>query len=225
MKQRHGRIDALDGLRGIAAVCVAFFYHLQNFGFVPPLQVWFLHARVLQWLQLYGSLGAHLFYSLSGFIFGTLYAAAISNGDVKPKEFFVFRLSRLYPLHIITMALAGICSWTGYLFVSGIPIPGSNDVYHLFLQLFFMQDVGIERSFSFNSPSGTISAELLCYLAFFLICEKFPRDRELLFFVAMMVGISLMKINPPYLPFFNDRIAVAFAAFFGGCLISSAEAK
>ena len=53
----------------------------------------------------HGMYAVPLFFVLSGFVFFHLYAEAVRTGGVVAYEFFVLRLSRLYPLHVATLLL------------------------------------------------------------------------------------------------------------------------
>jgi peptidoglycan/LPS O-acetylase OafA/YrhL len=50
-----------------------------------------------------GECGVWIFWCISGFIFSWKYRDTISGRSVGGRTFFVFRLSRLYPLHLVTL--------------------------------------------------------------------------------------------------------------------------
>jgi peptidoglycan/LPS O-acetylase OafA/YrhL len=222
VKQDAHRIDAIDGLRGLAAVSVAFIFHWQNFKGAVPLQVWFLSPRVLQWLQLYGWLGVDLFFLLSGFIFAHKYAASIADHRIGGREFFIRRLSRLYPLHLATLAAAALISWSMFVTIKGFPIYLWNDLYHMFLNVVFAQYLGLQFGYSFNGPAWSLSLEAVCYAVFFFVCQNATRNRDLMFVALVFIGASLLKINPPEMPLLSQSLGRAFIGFFAGCLICSA---
>ena len=66
------RLARLDGLRGIAAVVVAFAYHPRVL-FAPELFT--SHGPVLSWLSHWGWTFVDLFFLLSGFILSYVYLA------------------------------------------------------------------------------------------------------------------------------------------------------
>jgi peptidoglycan/LPS O-acetylase OafA/YrhL len=55
-----------------------------------------------------GEYGVWVFWCISGFIFFWKYRDAIHDRSMHGWTFFVFRLSRLYPLHLVTLALVAI---------------------------------------------------------------------------------------------------------------------
>lgn len=91
------RLTCLDGLRGLACCCVAFFWHYQHF---TPNH--FPFSYLAYWPYHYGWIAVEFFFLLSGFIFFYKYSNLISNNAISFKKFFILRFSRLYPLHFVT---------------------------------------------------------------------------------------------------------------------------
>lgn len=175
--ERGGRFYSLDVLRGVAALTVVFF-HWRHFFYEgttgsmePARQPFFawLHP-----LYMKGWLAVDLFFALSGFIFYFFYAGRVAAGEIRPREFFILRFSRLYPLHFATLlaVAAGQLAFqaqNGSYFVNG-----GNDAYHFALHLLFASSWGFERSLSFNAPVWSVSVEVLLYAAFFVLCRLLP---------------------------------------------------
>jgi peptidoglycan/LPS O-acetylase OafA/YrhL len=168
------RLYSLDALRGIAALAVVF-WHWQHFfytGPVPPHRFARDQQPFYSLFRLcydHGDQAVDLFFSLSGFIFFWLYARAIADRTVRPRRFFVLRFSRLYPLHSVTLlvVLLGQMAFEGihgnsfvYLF---------NDAGHFALNVLFLQSVGLERGYSFNGPTWSVSVEVMLYALFFAV--------------------------------------------------------
>jgi peptidoglycan/LPS O-acetylase OafA/YrhL len=124
------RFDALDGLRGIAALSV----------------VWLHSGRYADgWVSPIANLSVDLFFVLSGFVLAFAYEQAFRDG-LSPWKFMVQRLIRLYPLYIlgITMGMAvavlnihvgggGFTVWTWDRFFHALPwailmLPAPDDV-------------------------------------------------------------------------------------------------
>jgi peptidoglycan/LPS O-acetylase OafA/YrhL len=116
-------------------------------------------------------LGYHavdLFFCLSGFIFFWLYSEKIKSKHTPAKEFTIFRFSRLYPLHLVTLiavALGQMMMW--HTFGSWF-VCGNNSIKHFISQLFFASAV---FGPSFNAPTWSVSVEVILYGAFFLVCR------------------------------------------------------
>ena len=77
------RYDALDGLRGLAALFVVIHHALSPFGIEKQ---WVPHAQ----------LAVDFFFGLSGFVIGAAYEARLGAG-MTTRHFLVLRLVRLYP--------------------------------------------------------------------------------------------------------------------------------
>lgn len=82
---------SLDGLRGIAALLVAFY-----------------HWNVFHWMfSFYGYMAVDLFFVLSGFILAHRYLYACSIA--KESDFLVARFARLYPMHLFALFFLLLC--------------------------------------------------------------------------------------------------------------------
>lgn len=209
------RFHSLDVLRGIAALAVVF-WHWQHFYFVGtqpmpirleelPLSVVLAPLYTSRWLAL------DLFFSLSGFVFFWLYADKVARGAISFRDFFVLRLSRLYPLHLATlMVVAAGQGW--FVTRTGGPfVYGYNDAWHFVLNLFMAPSWGLEKGFSFNGPFWSVSVEMLLYLGFFLLCRRLPIRAPLLLGLS---AAGFIFIVPLYLP-----VGRGIGSFFlGGCM-------
>lgn len=214
------RILALDTLRGLGAISVAFFYHYQHFGGDP----FFFSFPIFSQLKNYGDLGVDLFFLLSGFIFAHTYLEPISKGTVLGQEFFVLRVSRLAPLHYLTALITGILAWGYFLSFGKWALYASNDAYHLVLNFLFIHYIGIQQAFSFNAPSWSLSQEVFCYVLFFVVARHAPRYFAVLCLAFVVLGLYLVIKNPTGILFFSHSTGRALAGFFGGCLLSLVSA-
>jgi peptidoglycan/LPS O-acetylase OafA/YrhL len=86
------RFIALDSLRGLAAVCIVF-YHMGDFGWIAGFTL-FRSGWML----------VDFFFVLSGFVIAASYGARLARGYPRG-GFLLVRLGRVYPLHIVTVAL------------------------------------------------------------------------------------------------------------------------
>jgi len=92
------RFDALDGLRGLAAVLVVLHHALSPFGLE---KLWVAHAQ----------LAVDFFFGLSGFVIGAAYEQRLRHG-MGTGAFMLQRLLRLYPL-MLTGLLFGLVVQAG----------------------------------------------------------------------------------------------------------------
>ena len=120
----------------------------------------------------YGQYGVQVFWGISGYIFFWKYGAAIHARAVAAREFFWLRFSRLYPLHIATLA-AVIGLQGGHRHLAGYDFIYPTDDAGLFVAPAVPGDrLGPAiAQFSFNGPIWSISAEVAVYAGFFaLLC-------------------------------------------------------
>ncbi len=216
------RFYSLDVLRGIAALSVVF-WHWQNFFFLGtkpvPSPVWRLPLAEWGLFVLYskGWLAVDLFFSISGFIFFWLYSRRVAEGTISPGRFALLRFSRLYPLHFATLLIVAIgqlwlMSAGGSYFVFQ-----NNDSKHFLLNLFFASSWGMERGYSFNGPSWSVSVEVLLYALFFICCRLLPVRAIVL---ALISAAGFFVVQKYYSP-----IGRGIGSFFlGGCVFLAYQA-
>jgi peptidoglycan/LPS O-acetylase OafA/YrhL len=115
-----------------------------------------------------GGLAVQIFWAISGFIFFWKYAGPIYEGGVSAYNFFILRMSRLYPLHIVTLLLVLVLQ---LIYRRSHPAPfiyPHDDLPHFILHLFFASNwLGRELP-SFNGPIWSVSIEVLAYAVFFV---------------------------------------------------------
>lgn len=209
------RFCSLDVLRGVAALSVVL-WHWQHFFFVGTERGYVNASNLplfamLQPLYTKGWMAVDLFFCLSGFIFYWLYSERISKRSISIGRFALYRFSRLYPLHLLTLVLVGFGqSWLIYNKSHFFVYP-NNDTRHFFLNTFFMSSWGFEAGYSFNGPIWSVSVEVLLYSIFFAMCRLLP-VRSVVLAVFSFVGFTI--IHKHYAP-----IGRGIGSFFlGGCL-------
>ena len=170
---RGNKLLGLEVLRFLTAFAILVF-HYQHFSYVADKPVGLVEERLpfYGWLHVFYDVGNHgvwVFWCISGFIFFWKYRDAIADRSIGGGAFFVLRLSRLYPLHFVTLLLVAILqpiyfNLSGHFFVYQ-----DNDVRHLLMQLFMASNWGFQNGLSFNGPIWSISIEVLVYAFFFLM--------------------------------------------------------
>lgn len=212
------RLKALDSLRGLASLGIAFFWHYKLFNFQllgvhPELQPGF---KVFEWFYLCGWNLVDFFFILSGFVFMHVYSEKIARNGVREKDFFILRLSRLYPLHIIALLIAAFVQYFRLLNGMEFHATGNNDLYHLILNVLFMQSGFFQSGESFNGPSWTLSCEMIAYILFFYILTK-SRKPILMFIICILTGFTILQMRLE-IPLFNPQTAKMLTGFFIGCV-------
>ncbi len=172
------RYQGLDSLRGIAAMMVVFFHvnwdnHLTGF-------------RLFRQSFLF----VDLFFILSGFIIATVYGQNIrTSADVG--KFMIRRFFRLYPLHMATLLFMVAMETSKYLAASQGLAPNSDlfafqrTVPAIFINVAFLQGAGLLDTLSWNTPSWSISCEMIAYAAFAIMAAAGFIKRRLFW---LMIG-------------------------------------
>jgi peptidoglycan/LPS O-acetylase OafA/YrhL len=200
------KLLGLELLRFVAAFAVLI-WHYQHFAYVADKPV----GLVRDSLPLYGLLqpfyevgkyGVWLFWCVSGFIFFWKYRDLIHNRSISGWKFFVFRLSRLYPLHLATLSLVAILQpiyfhLNGYFFVYL-----DNDLRQFLLQLFMASNWSFHSTLSFNGPIWSISVEVLVYVAFFLILRFVTKSALLNVAIIIIACVNAAEAVSICLAFF-----------------------
>ena len=212
---KDNRLDYIDGLRGIGAFVIAFFWHYQHFDgpLISPFKGLFTV------FYNYGYLFVELFFILSGYSMLLSYYKRIKEG-LSFKDFLFRRFKRIYPLFLLTTLIVTLLQYfhinkTGTTFVYP-----NYDIYHFVLNVFLLQNGLIETKWSFNSPSWCISILMVYYVLFYLIVKYTKNKKQLtiisLLFVILGNLILLLKLNYPVL---NSLMARGMIGFFMGILI------
>ncbi|MDP3907831.1 acyltransferase [Novosphingobium sp.] len=151
---RH--LDALTGIRGIAAWAVVLYHiRLSLAGLLP--------APVIDWLAR-GYLAVDLFFILSGFVIWYNYAPRLRQGGAAETRLFLWRrFARVWPLH--AFILTGFCAFAALLLVTGRDA-GGYPLAELPLHFALAQNWGLTGELTWNHPAWSISTELAAYLLF-----------------------------------------------------------
>lgn len=159
----------IDAMRGFAAVSVLI-WHYQHFYYpsagVGPTPDFRTSQPLYDWLwpfYLHGGDAVPFFWMLSGFIFAARYLGETTSGW----SYFVNRFSRLYPLHLLTLLIVAVLQYLSFRIVGHHQIYLFNDLFHFILNVLFIQHWGLQKGFSFNAPSWSVSVEVAIYILFF----------------------------------------------------------
>jgi peptidoglycan/LPS O-acetylase OafA/YrhL len=171
---RSERFYSVDALRTVAALAVVLAHwpqHFFSFGrFAQPPTA----APFYRWLSvfyMYGPSAVTFFYCLSGFIFFWLYADAVHAGRMSFRRYSLLRASRLYPLHIVTLAALLPLTLIGHSLYASDFVYHNGDLFHFVLNMGFAQHWGFEKGLSWNGPSWSLSVEIALYFVFFWTCR------------------------------------------------------
>lgn len=216
------RFYLLDIMRGLASLAIVV-WHYQNFFFLSPGALAPGFERSTQ--PFYGILAlgyeqgwraVQVFFVLSGFVFFHQYSEAIRKGAVGAGRFFVYRFSRLYPLHFATLLFVAAGQFISRLVDGQDIVYPCNDWPHFALNLLFAVDwmPGRWRCNSFNAPVWSVSIEILLYITFFAFAHMLPRPwigQFVMTMVAVLAGIVIAVFG-------TQHLGEPIFCFYAGCL-------
>ncbi|MCA1660714.1 MAG: acyltransferase [Novosphingobium sp.] len=165
---RTARLDALSGLRGIAAWLVVLYHVRLSLTEIVPAEILAVLGK--------GYLAVDVFFVLSGFVIWLNYADSVATGGWSAIGRYLWRrLARVWPLHAIVLAafvaLALLLHATGR---DASAYPFSELPLHLLM----VQNWGFTSALTWNDPAWSISTEFAAYLAFPLLAltaARLPR--------------------------------------------------
>ena len=218
MNNKFERLYLLDFARAIAASCVVLLHYQhfyssdynQQLNFVKNLQPFY---NILEIFYEFGTVAVQFFFILSGFIFFMFYRERILEGVINFKNFIILRLTRLYPLHLLTLILVLAIqffykeSYSEYFFYQ------SNDLENFIAHFLLIQEWGlIGETASYNGPSWSISVEFFLYIIFFLISIFFIKN----IFQSLITIIFSLLIYFFLQPVLNNLILGLLLFYIGG---------
>ena len=190
---------ATNLLRGLSALSILI-WHYQHFFYVgtqrpadwdPSIQpLWSFFKPA----YLYGEFAVQIFWCISGLILAHAYINQSKTGLAK---FGLARFSRLYPLHLLTLLVVVVIQFVSMKSFGTYQIYGTNDIHHLFTNLFFVQAWGkLGDGFSFNAPTWSVSVEILVYFVFFALLGALRRGKILVSLALLLIMRVLTDLQP-----------------------------
>lgn len=158
-------------------------------------------------------LAVDFFFILSGFVMTFAYQQKIVDG-FSIKKYFLLRLGRLYPLHIITLILWG-GGYEVFKIIMGIgsQFPEENNLRSFISNIFLVHSFGIHDSLNWNFPSWSISSEFYTYILFYILLISLDRKRKVIVpFIISIIGYSVLLNNN------STTIALTFDSGFIRCV-------
>ena len=193
------RFYLLDLSRSIAALCVILqhyqlFYYLSDYtlpnNFLRSQQPFY---EYISYFYSFGSVAVQYFFVLSGFVFFLVYKDKVYHRAVTLRNFFILRLSRLYPLVILTLLFAAFLQLFYNELTNDYFIYKYNDIKHFILNIFLVNQWGFQNGDSFNGPAWSISIEVLLYASFFLFARLGMRNLLHVILVIILVVIFITE--------------------------------
>ncbi len=164
--------DVLNGLRGVAAICVVN-AHLSDY---------FAHIKCMN-----VGLAVDFFFVLSGFVLSHAYGDSLKAG-LRAGRFMLMRLVRLYPLYLVGTAIGAAAFW-----FYGKPAPEHFAVSSAFGALFLPPPPSLSVNdynlYPFDFPAWSLFFELIANLVLALIGRRLNNT-----VLASVIGLSFLGL-------------------------------
>lgn len=179
----------LDGLRIIAAGAVVVLHYSD---YVKA------HAagRFVLGHTLHFNLFVDLFFVISGFVIASQYLGKVDN-FASIGRFIWRRLARIYPLHLATLSFYLVLAVAIHSGLGQTENPSRYPWSDIPAQLLLLHAVDGQR-LTFNFPSWSLSAEMVCYAIFPIVALVATRRRELVLAVVVLLVLAtaFMLLRP-----------------------------
>jgi peptidoglycan/LPS O-acetylase OafA/YrhL len=177
-----GHLDALTGIRGVAAWMVVL-YHVR-LSLTDLLPGWSIAAMAK------GYLAVDLFFMLSGFVLWYNYADKLRREGIPGAGRFLWRrVARVWPLHLFVLAVF-------VLFATALVFNGRSSADYPFselpLHVFLMQCWGLTPQLAWNNPAWSISTEFAAYLLFPFLVWALHWERRA---SALLLGAAALLLG------------------------------
>jgi peptidoglycan/LPS O-acetylase OafA/YrhL len=218
-EKSRSKILGLECIRFVSALAILV-WHYKHFSYLGSEPVEFspstqpLYSLLLP-IYRYGYLGVQIFWCISGYIFFWKYGEAIATGSISGWNFFVYRLSRLYPLHFVTLLAVALLQYA-YFRKSGVYfVYQNNNFREFFLQIFMASSWIGTAPVGFNGPIWSISVEILIYFIFYAFLRIFLNNIFLSGMVVVATAVAMgFGVSSPVLQ--------CLALFYAGGVLTMA---
>lgn len=189
---RRPVLPALTGLRAFTATNIVFF-HFWNPEWFGPLAP----------LMDNGYVGVNFFFLLSGFILSYNYADRKAAGQFSSREFWRTRVSRLYPVYLLGLAISYPILKLEWLYRTH-----GNFFLGLGLTAIMQQGWSPKLATFWNTPAWTLSCEVTFYLLFpLLLTVRWPRKIRPLLLILVLCWLASMALPFLYMWLHPDGMA------------------
>lgn len=169
MTPNNNSFDVLTSLRGIAAWWVVL-YHVQRY-------------VDYSWLGTFiakGHMAVDFFFVLSGYVITHAYSKKLAAPTAsKITHFYLKRVSRIYPMHLLVLALYLLLPLAYALGDRSLPSGSKYSLDYFLASLVLIQNWGFTDTLAWNVPAWSISTEMAAYLLFPLIALVLPSLRSI----------------------------------------------
>jgi peptidoglycan/LPS O-acetylase OafA/YrhL len=173
-----------------------------------------------------------MFFALSGFVLCHAYGHRLNDG-ADGVRFTVMRLARLWPLHVVMLALFVSLEVaklvfsradTSFALDSQAFAPG-HSLWEIVTNVLFLQSFGLHSGLTWNGVAWSAALEFYVSILFAVIVLLFPRRLYDVFLgLCVVAGLLLYTVSPETL-FVNTDWGILRAAFgfFAGCCLARTD--
>ncbi|HTK34486.1 MAG TPA: acyltransferase [Caulobacteraceae bacterium] len=217
--QPLSRGGALDGLRFLAAFCMV----IHHYSAESPIPLPRLHPVFER-----GYLATDFFLIVSGYVMARIYGQRVVDGRVGTGLFFLRRASRVVPAHLM-MSAAFVIAVLAATAAGVRPLhPEWFDWRELPGQVFLVQALGPFGGKGWNAPVWSLSALMVCYLAFPSLWRAMRRIQSPVMAIALgLLGLAAADVlarrflgYPIYQMPMQDGAIRALPLFFLGAALA-----
>lgn len=199
----------LDGLRGVAAICILAFHFLE-----------YIYTDFTKDPLAHGYLAVDFFFALSGFVIGYAYDHRIKT--IGLKAFFRNRLIRLQPM-VIWGAVVGLLAYIFNPFADNVADAGWSNIIISFIATMLLIPMPVlpntvDNVFPLNAPTWSLSTEYLANIFYAFVLSRISKKNLLLFcfmaagwliYIAQQRGWLIMGWNKEF--YFDGWARTAFS--------------
>jgi peptidoglycan/LPS O-acetylase OafA/YrhL len=187
MSKNSTRMHELDSLRALAAFGVIGWHYTNHFG-ASPLP--YLMAPFYR----HGLLLVDFFFVLSGFVLARTYWSTGRSSDLSSNV--RDRIARMYPLHVAMLCVVAVLQWVLVHPLASEPfIYTFNDKRDFALNLLLLNRTGLERGFSYNATSWSVSTEFVVNMLFLATIAAGRRTATVVLGIGFAVALAAVWRN------------------------------
>lgn len=206
--EQKGYYRGISSLKGLFILIIAFHNTLSN----APLFTAIPGADFL--IQFGGSMGNCMFFLLSGFLISQNYKGRIQSRSLCVKDFLLGRLTKLYPLFLLSNAASLLVE----LFRYGL---SAINVEKVIFTVLLQGGGGLGTHAPYNRPTWFLSALIVCYAMYFAICYFAKTNTHFLSYILAGIVVGYTTLTSDWdLPFLSSSNGIAYTNFFLGCLFA-----
>lgn len=209
MGKNRKYFHSLTGLKAVMCLIIVFHHTLPETPLFDAIPL----SSLIRYVG--GSLGNSVFFMISGFLMVNAYRDRIQDGTVAFGPFLYSKISKFYPIYLLTNFIAVFFTRIFSYGLSGVTA-------ETIAMVLLMQEKGFLRSgYPFNGTSWFINMLLACNIVFFGVCYLAKNRTAYRCMLAGVIMWGYVAMTHGYeLPLLHQFMGVGLVNFFLGCAIA-----